>query len=273
MKNVIELVNKAHAQSAKSGFWNHDKGCLHGGCGELIEAGVSSRVKCSSLEMHSNHDAGAAPGPCLCANRDIYMKLSLINSEIAEVLEEYRLGEVKHGGPFYTLLFESCLRGDSPHDNKRDRMSYAQFALPGVEGNHGHNSERVNCSTAMSGPCSKMFEEHKPVGFMAELADICIRVFDLAGHLEMGEAVEGELVEFDADYDPEIAEASFGKLLWICSAATTSFGNDQADSAFLAVLLFVTQFIAGKFSGDLDAAIEIKMAYNATRAFMHGKTC
>lgn len=250
MKNVIELVNKAHAQSAKSGFWNHDKGCLHGGCGEVIEGekhefGLHEPdVKCSSLEMHSNHDAGAAPGPCLCANRDIYMKLSLINSEIAEVLEEYRLGKVKHGGPFGVLLFDVNTVGI-----------------------------RSSQDIALDAPASDGPRPCKPVGFMAELADICIRVFDLAGYLEMGEAIEGELVEFEADHDPEIAEASFGKLLWICSAAVTSFGNDQADSAFLAVLLFVTQFIAGKFSGNLDEAIEIKMAYNATRAFMHGKVC
>lgn len=220
MKLVVERIIAAHERSKRLGFWDHVAGCT-------FEAPF-----------------------CTCVNQDLFMKVSLIHSELGEALEEFRLSEEKHGGPLGELLYE------------------LSNSKPGPEGYVYRVRTAAFTSTA------------KPVGFMSELADVAIRVFDLAGGV-------ASVPQLSLAYDKvqriahmaEIENGSMGKLLWVAHGLTEGivddFGKTTPDEIDMAAgLLFMLDVIAKKVGGDIDLAIDVKMKYNETRTFRHdGKVC
>ncbi len=124
--------------------------------------------------------------------------------------------------------------------------------------------------------------KYKPVGVPSELADVVIRVADMAEwyELDLDEAREE---------DEEFEEGQQAYLEYRLSGNLDSFGNwiaaiheDVADAGYhqrtrndnLGSLLFavidLVECMAAHYGINLDAAIEAKMGYNRTRSYRHG---
>ena len=122
----------------------------------------------------------------------------------------------------------------------------------------------------------------KPEGVASELADVVIRVADMAEwyELDLDEAREE---------DEEFEEGQQAYLEYRLSGNLDSFGNwiaaiheDVADAGYhqrtrndnLGSLLFavidLVECMAAHYGIDLDTAIAIKMEYNKTRPYRHG---
>lgn len=273
---IVEWSAQAHGQSAKSGFWNHDDGCPDNqGCGaELTLQTVAGTFdRCVDAATHAAHgDAKlTSPEPCRCVNRDFDMKVALIHSEFSEALEEYRLGEKKHGGPFGVLLYDCA-------DLRLTDDQYHNFS--------------DGCPLGVNNPLAR--RPHKPVGFMSELADVAIRCFDLIGQLGCAEGVariwarSGGPHASRRPYASPQGEITFGRTLLFAHLYTAKLGTalhnnsravpDSNEHCNVQGALFITlgncvklAEHVGADAAALDSAIEIKMAYNATRAKMHGK--
>lgn len=299
IEDLTARIIAAHLQSAKSGFWNHDAGCpANQGCGaELtLQTQIGKFDRCGDATTHAAHGGApvTAPEPCVCANRDIDMKIALIHSEISEALEEYRLGEKRHGGPFDAVLY-ACAYDESLHGFKSDPITAIRVhtdtnghadPLPenwiGREREYNHflypGCPRWDGTNAVSKP-------HKPVGFMSELADVCIRVFDLAGHFEISGSI-AKRYNAAPHYDRE--RFTMGNLFTHAHFETSNVGtalyyNPHADKSEadhfdvhgrMKNILCATRDLAARVGADeakLFDAISIKMRYNATRVHKHGK--
>lgn len=183
-------------------------------------------------------------------------RCALIVSELSEALEEYRGGH-----PPSEIYFS---RGAT-----EDQWSTAKV-VPEVD------SGAIAIELATSG--------RKPEGIPIELADVCIRIGDLAGRHELNldlVAERDELVAeaadgFDDDYS--FNADSLGDWLMLATAytvrawsgATIDGRPSDGTTANLIRVVLVMRAMAKKFEFDLDAAIAIKHAFNRTRPFRHG---
>jgi hypothetical protein len=175
-------------------------------------------------------------------NTNLDLKIALIHSELSEALEEFR-------------------RTDQD--------------LAGLN--------KIVCGIA-EGDSSKPY---KPVGFLVELADAVIRIFDLAARLEGAELLESR---FQHQRYSDIATVNFPrKLAYAHRAVSTAcmwlqdmnwggsfYRSDGAIWELARALVHIEDMVTlvgGDKRGDLDEAIDVKMAYNATRLFRHGKQC
>jgi hypothetical protein len=229
VKNIVDLCQAAHAQSIKSGFWEHDEDC-DGATGLPLE-GWSE---------------------CHCLNLDLHMKIALIHSEISEALEEFRLTDEKRGGGLREILYEVCT-----YEIGHKVRHYRPF------------------SEGEGEACEHKPEQHKPVGFLIELADVAIRAFDLAEHERLDVAARYDSAAEKVKADTELDGKGMGFLFAFAHGAATGAAFEELPSGradLLAALLLVLEKMAG--DGDLDEAIRVKMAYNQTRSYRHGgKTC
>lgn len=113
-----------------------------------------------------DHDKGCNASLCVCVNRDPLMKLVLIHSELSEALEEYRRK------PFF------------PNGSKRPPLGEMQYE--DTEDGEWLDAARAAELKKSWGASSASRRDYlvnqrlKPVGFMSELADVAIRVFDFA---------------------------------------------------------------------------------------------
>ena len=122
----------------------------------------------------------------------------------------------------------------------------------------------------------------KPDGVASELADVVIRVADMAEWLKVDLA---QALEEDED----LGEAKQAYLEHRLSGNLDSFGEwiaaiheDVGDAGYhqriggdnlgshLVSVIWMVQEMASHYGIDLDAAIEAKMAYNRTRSYRHG---
>ncbi|RXZ84447.1 hypothetical protein EBB07_00020 [Paenibacillaceae bacterium] len=120
----------------------------------------------------------------------------------------------------------------------------------------------------------------KPCGIPSELADVCIRIFDIAGRYGWGEMLEEYVSQFKLHleedwFEIDLKEASFPeKLMRIHQELTLSYIENKVDDGspvgHLADALYTTYLISKDCGIDLDQAIAEKMAYNATRPARHG---
>lgn len=158
---------------------------------------------------------------------------------------------------------------------------------------HSEVSEALEDVRAGKGPNEVWYEfgseviqksvspECKPCGIPSELADVCIRIFDLVGHYNRA-VILAQGIKINADYDEgEDAELDWGKdaslpekLNWLHAHLSASFGSmdmGYPDSAFhrLGDVVYCIQLIASDYGIDLDQAIDEKMLYNATRPYRH----
>ncbi|MEW9106792.1 hypothetical protein [Paenibacillus sp.] len=165
--------------------------------------------------------------------------IALVHSEVSEALEDYRIPGRKPTDVWYEF---KCKDG------------------------------RVLKQSIMAS------NEHKPCGIPSELADICIRIFDIAGNYEWGQQLEdGVQYVNDQRTSYKWKDASFaGKLSIIHMLISKSmelldWENDpEAAAIYLAACISGVQMLCADYGIDLDKAIAEKMAYNATRPHRHG---
>ncbi|PZM62586.1 hypothetical protein [Paenibacillus dendritiformis] len=112
----------------------------------------------------------------------------------------------------------------------------------------------------------------KPCGIPSELADICIRIFDIAGHCELGRELQRT---FETRYPLWVVtkQSPFADNLAIIHfniADSFSAIGWKSKIGTLADVLINTKSLAEFYGIDLERAIAEKMAYNATRPQRHG---
>ena len=122
----------------------------------------------------------------------------------------------------------------------------------------------------------------KPIGVASELADVVIRVADMAEwyRIDLAKSLEE---------DEDLGEAKQAYLEHRMSGNLDSFGEwiaaiheDMADAGYhqrnrgdnlgshLVSVIWMVQEMAAHYGIDLDAAIEAKMEYNRGRSYRHG---
>ena len=180
--------------------------------------------------------------------------IALVHSELSEALEAYRERELEVYTPPDDVIGQPGKFGNTrqPHP------------FPGVGG-----YVNVKVST-------------KPEGVASELADVVIRVADMAEWLKVDLAQARE-------EDEDLGEAKQAYLEYRLSGNLDSFGEwiaaiheDVGDAGYhqrnrsanlgshLVSVIWMVQKMAAHYGIDLDAAIEAKMEYNKTRPYRHG---
>lgn len=177
-------------------------------------------------EAHANavkHGFWADP-----EQRDVATKIALIHSELSEALEEFRLSNAERGGGLGEILYACTVTR--------------------------HRQREAICHELGGGTL------HKPEGFVVELADAAIRIFDLAGWMgwklnkATGYAIAGLVPAKLAHLHRDVSD-----LFVILNGLQASMIICQLDK------------LAKKVGGDLWQAIDVKMAFNTTRPIKHGK--
>ncbi len=117
----------------------------------------------------------------------------------------------------------------------------------------------------------------KPEGVAYELADVVIRVADMAEYEGYSlDPIDDPISDWDALELCLRELESFGdwiaRLHWITAEATsyTGVASEHLVINALASLIVGVQHMAAHYGIDLDAAIEAKMEYNKTRPYRHG---
>ena len=119
-------------------------------------------------------------------------------------------------------------------------------------------------------------EGDKPAGVASELADVVIRVADMAEHYGVGLDPAESIEDRDALDVCLAGVGSFGdwiaRLHWITAEATSYKGvaSEHLVINALASLIVGVQLMAAHYGIDLDAAVEAKMEYNRGRSYWHG---
>lgn len=117
----------------------------------------------------------------------------------------------------------------------------------------------------------------KPCGIPSEMADVCIRIFDIAGKYEWGSLLEKEVHSLRGMKVNEIWDESpfAGKLSMLHVVLSKSLESHYAINISETILqlagaVVAAELIAQEYGIDLERAIAEKMAYNATRPQRHG---
>ena len=173
--------------------------------------------------------------------------IALVHSELSEALEAYR-----------EQLLESWVITPSAH----------------VEGDSVVTSDEVDTKAYPVRIGSVPETKYSGVAF--ELADVVIRVADMAEHYGYSLDPDESIEDWDA-LDVCLAWlGSFGdwiaQLHWI-TAEPTSYkvvASEHLVINALASLIVGVQRMTAHYGIDLDAAIEAKMEYNRTRSYRHG---
>lgn len=93
-----------------------------------------------------------------------------------------------------------------------------------------------------------------------ELADVCVRIFDMAGYYNV-EIPEVKLFE---------PCTTFMQDVWNFTGIALSMSDEQMTGTKVAILLGYILGICKKYDIDLETHIDLKMSYNATRGVRHG---
>ncbi|GBF73138.1 hypothetical protein PA598K_01423 [Paenibacillus sp. 598K] len=162
--------------------------------------------------------------------------IALVHSEVSEALEDYRNGK-------------------------------------GINEVWYEHKNVVGGDVYVSGQPYLLGSEGKPCGIPSELADICIRIFDIAGRYEWRDDLESYVFSqmHISDEEESFAEALTGihhdlSESWI----NYKRGDRLAPISHLAYAVLAVTQLADKHNVDLEQAIAEKMAYNATRPQRHG---
>ena len=117
----------------------------------------------------------------------------------------------------------------------------------------------------------------EPMGVASELADVVIRVADMAEFYVVDLAGYRLTAGFSAWSGRESFGEWLGEAHWMLSQAFETFYADtkynsgwRAVSQRLADIILWAECMAAHYGIDLDAAIAAKMEYNKTRPYRHG---
>ena len=105
----------------------------------------------------------------------------------------------------------------------------------------------------------------RPRGVASELADVVIRVADMAEHYDWALEVDDDpcSVPFANSFGSWVAELHY--------RVATAYATYPANTSWcLSRVVALVQEMAAHYGIDLDAAIEAKMEYNRTRSYRHG---
>jgi NTP pyrophosphatase (non-canonical NTP hydrolase) len=170
--------------------------------------------------------------------------ISLVHSEVSEVLEDYRNGR------------------------KIDEVWY--------EHKYPFNDETlIESEFIVENELHKSIG--KPCGIPSELADICIRIFDIAGKYDFGPRLERSVHEceencFSSSKAIEFFAEHLTEIHYELSQSWNSNLQQHSNNNImhLAYAVNVVKYISQKHKIDLEKAIDEKMKYNATRPQRHG---
>lgn len=157
---------------------------------------------------------------------DIYEKSNLIISEIGELIDAHRL-------------------------NKRVSeisMDQTVLAMKGMPENLSHFEWCYK--NAIKGTIEE------------ELADIVLRVLDLAGYFEAKISLDGQSVSFYPAYQ---------ELVWAVSRATSCLPNTPQIGTVLSDIISGCELISESLKIDLWTHVQLKSEYNKSRPHKHGK--
>lgn len=162
--------------------------------------------------------------------------IALVHSEVSEALEDYRAGKKPN-----EVWYEK-------YDKQDDEM-YVLLFKPDEP-------------------------DWKPCGIPSELADVCIRIFDIAGKYGWAEDIQDEL-DYLAEEEPDewYQELNFVEKFTMLHFELSNSWKSEGENVrrnWLAQAFNSVMHIAKENGIDLDAAIAEKMAYNATRPQRHG---
>ena len=110
--------------------------------------------------------------------------------------------------------------------------------------------------------------KYKPVGVPSELADVVIRVADMAEWY--GETIASRIGE-PAFIAKSVSKPSFGD--WVSELhwqVANAWNEHEYSIGALGDVVHTTERMAVHYGIDLDAAIKAKMEYNRTRPYRHG---
>lgn len=186
---------------------------------------------------------------------DLSLKVCLIHSEISKALEELRLPEEERGGPLGAILY-ACGGADGNGGRVRDDVE------------HGDWCPRVADFTPA--------RPHTPVGFVSAVADVVIHVLDLTARLGVSLATP---VPQQVTLKARPEDVFMGVIYNLGMMHEWAYGLKTCVNPGFRDLVGVQalQLVAAAFAaaaivgGDLEAAIQIKHAYNLTRPHKHGK--
>ena len=109
----------------------------------------------------------------------------------------------------------------------------------------------------------------KPEGVSYKLADVVIRVADMAEHA--GFTLDEEPPEWTPHFKPETLGDWIALGHWLLSDVLDSaYTDDIFVTRMLSATVDWIRRMAARYGIDLDAAIEVKMEYNRTREYRHG---
>lgn len=158
------------------------------------------------------------------------------------------------------------------------------FWEPGEEPTFGeycaliHEEISEAFSAWRNGEPDEYVKDGKPEGVWVELADVVIRIGDMIG--TMGGVIKEEKEEYKRFYndvrsviidEPEVSFARFAATLHnLVSCADMDENSEIAGLKLISAA--ITIFVRAEHNHiDLDAIIERKCVYNATRPYKHGK--
>jgi NTP pyrophosphatase (non-canonical NTP hydrolase) len=174
--------------------------------------------------------------------------IALIHSEVSEALEDYRNGRQP---------FESWYKLE----------------------------DKIGCVVITQ---AQFTPHYKPCGIPSEMADVCIRIFDIAGRKDWGSSMQEEweedlfpLIEkgyafAKSELEAWFVDASFPEKLAFLHEVLSKANERHRELDFVSAkdeltgALFFVWYICQENNIDLEAAIAEKMAYNTTRPQRHG---
>ena len=157
------------------------------------------------------------------------------------------------------------------------------FWEPGSEPTFGeycaliHEEISEAFSAWRNGEPDEYVKDGKPEGVWVELADVVIRCADLLGVLKQGmEPWTDSIYPKVVDYMRALDEEKFAEYISMLHNFVTN-AHESASNNLLNVYIMIEYIITCIYAMadvrgiDLDAIIERKCAYNATRPYRHGK--
>ena len=205
---------------------------------ELIKKAHENAVQKGFYDCHAcveNPECPLCKGTGVNHNKNIDELLMLIVSELGEALEAHR----------------------------KDRFSKFDLSVPFI-GSVTVDKLLNGLNSNLSG-ANTYFEEHIKDTFEDELADVAIRLFDLCGYLNI------EPVDFPHGVDcPE----NVGEGLLEITSLICEFKEDNNHSwrnEKMYEIIDYLKFFCETHNIDLEKYIELKMKYNETREYKHGK--
>ena len=171
--------------------------------------------------------------------------------------------EPRNTGELLMLIVSEC--GEALEAHRSGRMGDLQQFDARYPERNCQLSEEASMSLFRNA-----FEDYIKVSFSDELADIVIRIADLAGAHVLSLPVPDKVEQLAGVFSHKnVGNALLGVVRSVSSVG--NFDNTASDEERLAAAIIGVFSIAADHNIDLWRHIELKLAYNLTRGRKHGK--